>query len=182
MVHFSIYLYYLLLLLSVSYSFLHTGPSYPQVGLLLGILFFFCSGECNCFLNFSFLFFTFSVKNAMDFCVIILCPATVLYSLIISSNFLVASLHGVSFTSLLLQAYLYFGGTSQVELVVKKLPTNAGDMRDAGLIPGSGRSLRGVYENSLWYFCLENPMGRGAWWATVNRVTKSQIWLKQLNT
>ena len=46
---------------------------------------------------------------------------------------------------------------SQVALVVKKLPANAGDIREAGLIPGSGRSPRGGHGNLLQYSCLENP-------------------------
>ena len=55
----------------------------------------------------------------------------------------------------------------------KDLPANAGDVRDAGLIPGSGRSTGGGHGNPLEYSCLENPMDRGAWWAPVHRVTKS---------
>ena len=51
---------------------------------------------------------------------------------------------------------------------------NAGDTGDAGLIPGSGRSAGGGNGNPLQYSCLENPMDRGAWRATVPRVTKSQ--------
>ena len=62
---------------------------------------------------------------------------------------------------------------------VKNPPSDAGD---AGSIPGSGRSPRGGNGNPLQYACLENPMNRGAWWATVHRVTKSQIWLKWLAT
>ena len=61
--------------------------------------------------------------------------------------------------------------------VVKNLPANAGDVREAGLIPGSGRSLGGGHGNPFQYSCLENPMGRGAWWATVYGVTKSQTQL-----
>ena len=45
---------------------------------------------------------------------------------------------------------------------------------DAGSIPGSGRSPGGGHGNPLWYSCLENPVDRGAWWATVRGVTKSQ--------
>ena len=62
---------------------------------------------------------------------------------------------------------------SQVALVVKNLPANAGDMRDAGLIPGLERSPGGGHGNPLQYSCLENPTDRGAWWATVHRVTES---------
>ena len=48
---------------------------------------------------------------------------------------------------------------------------------DLGSIPGSGRSPGGGCGNTLQYSCLENPMDRGAWWATVHGVTKSQTWL-----
>ena len=58
--------------------------------------------------------------------------------------------------------------------MVKKLPANAGDIRDAGSIPGMGRSLGGGHGNPLQYSCLENPMDRGAWQATVYGVAKSQ--------
>ena len=68
---------------------------------------------------------------------------------------------------------------SQVALVVKNLP--AGDIRDSGSIPGSGRSLGGGHGNPLQYSCLENPMDRGAWRAIVHRVSKSPIWLKRLS-
>ena len=54
------------------------------------------------------------------------------------------------------------------------LSVNAGDARDAGLIPGSGRSPGGGHNNPLQYSCLGNPMDRGAWWATVYGVAKSQ--------
>ena len=52
---------------------------------------------------------------------------------------------------------------------------------DSGSIPGSGRSPEGGHSNPLQYSCLENPTHRGAWWATVHRVAKSQTWLKQLS-
>ena len=68
---------------------------------------------------------------------------------------------------------------SQVALVVKNLPANGGDIRDSGLIPGSGRSPGGGHSNPLQDSCLENPMDRGAWQATVHRVTKSQIGLRE---
>ena len=64
-------------------------------------------------------------------------------------------------------------GASQVAVVVKNLPANAGELRDAALIPGSGRSLGGGRGNPLQYSCLESPMDKGAWWATVHRVAKS---------
>ena len=65
-----------------------------------------------------------------------------------------------------------------VVLVVKNPPANAGDIRDSGSIPGLGRSCRGGHGNPLQYSRLENPMDRGAWKATVHRVTKSQTQLK----
>ena len=65
---------------------------------------------------------------------------------------------------------------TQLVLVVKKLPANAGDIRDMGLIPGLGRSSGGGYGSALQCFCLENPMDRGAWWAAVHAVASSQTW------
>ena len=73
-------------------------------------------------------------------------------------------------------------GASQVVLVVKNPPADAGDVGDAGLIPGSGRSSGGECGNPLQYSCLENPMDRGAWQATVHGVAKSRTRLKQLST
>ena len=58
--------------------------------------------------------------------------------------------------------------------VVKESACNTRDAGDVGLIPGSGRSPGGGHGNPLQYFCLENPMDRGAWRATVHRVTKSR--------
>ena len=57
--------------------------------------------------------------------------------------------------------------------VVKILPASAGDIRDVGSIPGSARSPGGGHGNPLQYSCLENPMDRRAWRATVHRVAKS---------
>ena len=65
--------------------------------------------------------------------------------------------------------------------MVKNLPANAGDMRDVGLIPGSGRSPGGGHGNPLQYSCLKDPRDKGAFRATVHRVTKSQIRQKQLS-
>ena len=61
--------------------------------------------------------------------------------------------------------------------MVKNLPANAGDVRDVGLIPGLGRSPGGGNGNPLQYSCLENPMDRGDWLATVHGVTKGQMQL-----
>ena len=58
--------------------------------------------------------------------------------------------------------------------MVKVLPASAGDARDTGLIPGSGRSPREGNGKPLQYSCLGNPMDRGPWWATVRGVAKSQ--------
>ena len=66
-------------------------------------------------------------------------------------------------------------------LVVKNLPASAGDVRDVGSIPRSGKSPGGGNGNPPQYSCLENPMDKGAWWATVHGVTKSQMQLKQLS-
>ena len=54
-------------------------------------------------------------------------------------------------------------------LVVKNPLANAGDVGDMGLIPG------GAHRNSLQCSCLENPMNRGAWWATVHRVAEMDM-------
>ena len=62
-------------------------------------------------------------------------------------------------------------------LVVKNPAANGGDTRDMGSVPGSGRSLGGGHGNPLQYFFLENPMDRGAWWATVHGVAKNQTQL-----
>ena len=71
-----------------------------------------------------------------------------------------------------------YAGASQVALGVNSLPANLGDIRDAGPIPGSGRSSGGGHGNPLQYSCLEHPMDREAWWAIVHRVTKSLAQLK----
>ena len=56
--------------------------------------------------------------------------------------------------------------------MIKNLPASAGDGRDTGLIPRLGRSPGGGHGNPLQYSCLENPMDRGAWQATIHGVTK----------
>ena len=70
---------------------------------------------------------------------------------------------------------MYKCATSQVSLVVKNPPANAGSMRDAGSIPGSGRSPGGGRGKPLQYSCLNNPMDRGVWQATVCGVTHLSI-------
>ena len=80
-----------------------------------------------------------------------------------------------------LKIQLWILRASQVVLVVKNLPTNAEDVRDASSILGLGRFPGGEHGNLLQYSCLENLMDRGAWRATVHRVTKSQttehVWI-----
>ena len=65
--------------------------------------------------------------------------------------------------------------------MVKTPPAHAGDIRDVGLIPGSGRSPGGGHGNPLQYSRLENPMDRGAWRGMVHRVAKSQTQLQRLS-
>ena len=68
---------------------------------------------------------------------------------------------------------------SQVVLVVKKPPANAGDIRNASSIPGSGRSPGGGHDNPLLqYFCLEKLSDGGVWQGTVHKVAKSWTQLK----
>ena len=67
---------------------------------------------------------------------------------------------------------------SQVALVVKNMPASAGDVRDRSSIPGSGRHHGGGHGNPLQYYCLENPMDRGAWQAMVHGVAKSRTRLR----
>ena len=69
-------------------------------------------------------------------------------------------------------------GASQMALVVKNLPANAGEVRDAGSVSGLGRSPGGGQGYPLQCSCLESPMDRGAWRATVHGVEKSWIPLK----
>ena len=66
--------------------------------------------------------------------------------------------------------------------MVKNPPANAGDIRDMGSVPRLGRCAGVGNGNPLQYSCLKNPIDRGAWQATVCRVAKSQIQLKQLGT
>ena len=72
--------------------------------------------------------------------------------------------------------------TSQVVLVIKNPPANAGDIREVSLIPGWGRPPGEGHGSPLQHSCLENPMDRGAWWAMVPRVSKSLTQLTWLST
>ena len=74
------------------------------------------------------------------------------------------------------------GNASLVAAVVKNPPTNAGDARDAGSIPGSGRYPGEGNGNPLQCSCLENPRDGGAWWAAIDGVTQSWTRLKRLSS
>ena len=87
----------------------------------------------------------------------------------LAGGFLIAGPPGKTVNLLLL-----LRKASQVVLVVKNLPANAGDIRDPGSIPGLGRSSGEGHGNPLQYSCLENPTDRGVWWATIHGVAKSQ--------
>ena len=63
---------------------------------------------------------------------------------------------------------------SQMVLIVRHPPANVEDVRDATSIPGLERFPGGGHGSPLQYSCLEYPMDRGAWWATVYRVTESR--------
>ena len=63
---------------------------------------------------------------------------------------------------------------SQVELVLKNPPDNAGEAREVSSVLVVGRTPGVGNGNPLQYSCLENTVGRGAWWTTVHRVTKNQ--------
>ena len=71
---------------------------------------------------------------------------------------------------------------SQMVLEVKNPLANTEDIRDTGLILGSGRSPGEGHGNPLQYSCLENLMDRGAQWATVHRIITNQTQLKRLST
>ena len=66
--------------------------------------------------------------------------------------------------------------------MVKNLPANVEGVSNVSLIPGSGRSSGGEHGNPLQHSCLENPVVRGAWWATVHRVAKIWTGLKEFST
>ena len=87
-------------------------------------------------------------------------------------SFVISSVTHWLFKSVLFNFWGFPGGS-----VVKNLPAKAGDTRDMGSVPVSG-TVPGVGNgNPLQYSWLENPMDRGAWWPTVNGVTKGWIWL-----
>ena len=85
----------------------------------------------------------------------------------------------MQYNSLKNQTFKKSAGVSQVALPVKKKNplSNGRDAKDAGSIPGLGRSSGEGSGNALQYSCLESSMDRGAWWATVHSATKSQTQL-----
>ena len=87
-----------------------------------------------------------------------------------------------TFFSIMVYHWILSIGASQMAPVVKNLPARAGDVRDMGSVPGSGRSPGRGHGNPPQYSSLENPMGRGAFLATVHGVTKSQTQLKWFST
>ena len=84
------------------------------------------------------------------------------------------------FINALYKCYILVGA-SQVALVVKNPPADAGDLRHE-FNPWARRSPGGGHGNPLQYFCLENSMDRGAWWATVHKATHNRTWAKPLGT
>ena len=76
---------------------------------------------------------------------------------------------------------LCYWWASQVALVIKNQPADAGDVKDMASIPGSGRFPGGGHGNPLQHSSLKNPMDRRAWWVTVHNVAKSRTQLKQRN-
>ena len=96
--------------------------------------------------------------------------------------YLYCLLHPCNYPCFILYHVLALFWASQVMLVVKNLPANAGDTRNMGSISGSGRSPGEGNSSPLQYSCLKNLMDRGAWQATVHRVTKSWTRLKRLST
>ena len=102
-----------------------------------------------------------------------------------TNNYSAENIHSAEAETLMFSIEKPHPGTSwasQVVNVVKNTPANARDVRDMGLIPGSGGSPGAGHSNLLQCSCLENSMDRGAWWATVHGVTKSWTRLKWLNT
>ena len=71
--------------------------------------------------------------------------------------------------------HILYTGASQVVLVVKNPPANAGDINNEGSITGSGRSPGEGNDNPFQYSCQENSMDRRTWWTIIHRVAKSLI-------
>ena len=86
-------------------------------------------------------------------------------------------IHTNTYTHIYIYTYMF-----PRECSGKESTYNAEDLRDRGSIPGLGKGPEGGHDNPLHYSCLENPMDRGAWWATVHRVTNSWTRLKWPST
>ena len=82
--------------------------------------------------------------------------------------------HGAEMTSRWHHTHFSFSVSLLASQVMPEVKSPPADVGDVGSIPGSGRSSGGGDDNPLQYSCLENPMERGASWATVHRVAKSQ--------
>ena len=91
-------------------------------------------------------------------------------------------LHHYDFPNSILFSYLiiYYSFKACLNLGFPGGSESACSVGDVGSIPGLGRSPGGGHGNPLPYSCLENPMDRRAWWATVHRAAKSWTWLKWL--
>ena len=100
----------------------------------------------------------------------------------IPKNDLVLHIHISILFQILFPNMLLQFRASRVALVVKNLLANAGDVRDTGSIPGSGRSPAGRNGSALQYSCLENAMDRGAYWTTVHGFSNSQTCLSNEHT
>ena len=110
--------------------------------------------------------------------VVTICFVHALINLVYSAKFMKHSCNTcLVWTFTFIHTYTYF----QVALVVKNLPASAGDLRDTGLSPGLGKAPGEGHGNPLQYSCLESPVDRGAWCATVHRVAKSWTRLKWLS-
>ena len=96
---------------------------------------------------------------------------------LIKKNILENSRVIITKSSMIFSIIWHYSRASQVVLVVKDLPASAGDIRGVGSIPGLRRSPGGGHGNLLQYSSLENPLGRGAWWAPVHGVAKIQTQL-----
>ena len=92
-----------------------------------------------------------------------------------------ATVNGANSTELIIKSY-EIDGTSLMVQWAKESACNTGVAGNAGLISRSGRSPGGGYGKPLQYSYLKNPMVRGAWWATVHSVAKSQTRLKRQST
>ena len=139
---------------------------------IINLYFFFCKLPVGCIfircLNFSYWFIIFLyILKILTFWM-----SWILQAFIPSLSLLLKLLSWY-----LLKKILHKKFYLQVALVIKNPPASAGDAREASSIPGAGRSPGEGNGNPRQYSCLENPMDREAWWATVHGVAKSRTWL-----